>query len=60
VGGLPVAFNLAVQTPLKAGRDTGLAWAPFWLPAAALLALTLLPFRLSRARSTTKRYAAGA
>jgi hypothetical protein len=48
VAGLPVAFSLAVQTPLRSGRDTGLAWAPFWLPAAVLLALLLVPLGVTR------------
>jgi hypothetical protein len=36
-------FTLAAQTPLRSGRDTGLAWAPFWLPVGVLLGLVLLP-----------------
>jgi hypothetical protein len=46
--GLPVTFALSVQTPLRSGRDTGLAWAPFWVPAAVLLALLLLPLAPGR------------
>jgi hypothetical protein len=38
-----IDFSLAPQTSLRSGRDTGLAWAPFWLPVGTLLALVLLP-----------------
>lgn len=38
-----IDLSLAAQTGIRSGRDTGLAWAPFWLPAGALLALFLLP-----------------
>jgi hypothetical protein len=48
VSGLPLAFTLAVQKPLKSGRDTGLAWAPFWLPVSVLLALVLVPLGVTR------------
>lgn len=46
---LPVAFSLSLQTPVRSGRETGLAWAPFWLPLSVLLALVLLPIRVTRA-----------
>lgn len=53
VAGLPVDFALFVQTPLRSGRDTGLAWAPFWLPASVLLAMLLLPLGVTR-RATAR------
>lgn len=48
VSKLPLTFSLSPQTPLQAGRNTALAWAPFWLPAAVLLALVLLPLGVTR------------
>jgi hypothetical protein len=38
-----IDFSLNAQTAMRSGRDTGLAWAPFWLPVGTLLALLLLP-----------------
>ena len=38
-------FSLTVRTPMRSGRDTALAWAPFWLPLSVLLAVFLLPIR---------------
>ena len=48
VARLPVDFALDVQAPLLSGRETGFAWAPFWLPAGVLLALVLLPVGVTR------------
>jgi len=42
------AFSLTVRTPMQSGRDTALAWAPFWLPVSVLLAVFLLPFGRKR------------
>jgi len=50
VGQLPLSFALAAQTPLASGRDTALAWAPFWVPGAVLLGLVLLPVTFDRRR----------
>ena len=38
-----IDFSLAAQTTMRSGRDTGLAWAPFWLPVGVFLALVLVP-----------------
>ena len=36
-------FELSVRSPLRAGRDTPLGWAPLWLPLSVALAMWLLP-----------------
>jgi hypothetical protein len=48
-------FSLAAQTTMRSGRDTGLAWAPFWLPVATLLALLLLPLGRPRPLEARRR-----
>lgn len=39
-------FELSVRSPLRAGRDTPLGWAPLWLPLSVALAMWLLPIAI--------------
>lgn len=43
------AFTMSPESPVQRGRATAAAWAPFWVPAATLLALVLIPVRRRRA-----------
>jgi len=38
-----VGFHLFPEAGVQSGRDTAVAWAPFWAPAFALLVLLLVP-----------------
>ena len=47
------SFTTSPESSVQRGRPTAAAWAPFWLPAATLLGLMLVPVHRGRSGDTS-------